>query len=144
MTLRVALLILMVVCPALAHDLIIDAELAQPDVRLAASYGLGGPTAQATVSVFAPDNPETPLFAGLTDAGGGFTFTPSDEGDWLVVVDDGYGHREQRFVTVVWATAAPAQEPRPSLWSRAGAGLALIFGSTAFFMWGNKRTSPPQ
>ncbi len=140
MTLRVALLILMVVCPALAHDLIIDAELDRPDVRLAASYGLGGPTAQATVSVFAPDNPETPLFVGLTDAGGGFTFTPSDEGDWLVVVDDGYGHREQRFVTVVWATSAPDQEPRPSLWPRAGAGLALIFGLTAFFARSKKHT----
>ncbi len=144
MSLRVALLILMVVYPTLAHDLIIDAELDQPNVRLAASNGLGGPTTRATVSVFAPGNPETPLFAGLTDADGGFTFAPSDEGDWLVVIDDGYGHREQRFVTVDWATSAPDQEPRPSLWSRAGAGLALIFGSTAFFMWGNKRTSPPQ
>jgi nickel transport protein len=139
MRLGVALLLLAVAIPAFAHDLIIDAEVARPDVLLAASYGLGVPTAAADVAVYSPADSQTAAFTGQTDVDGRFSFAPSVEGEWRVVVDDGYGHREQRTVAVAWAAPTEPPNPQSSRWTRAGAGLVLIFGVTAFVAWGRRR-----
>lgn len=133
-------ILLLSALPALAHGLIIDAELAQPDVVLSTSYGLGLPTADANVRVYSPADSATPSFEGQTDIDGGFRFAPSMEGDWRVIVDDGYGHREQRSIAVAWAAPVESLSSQPNVLSRAGAGLAVIFGITALFAWGKKRT----
>jgi nickel transport protein len=140
MKFRAFAILLLSALPALAHDLIIDAELSQPDVILSATYGLGVPAVDANVHIYSPSDSSTPSFEGRTDSDGRFRFVPSMEGDWLVVVDDGYGHREERSVAVTWSAPEADHSSRPSVLSRAGAGLAVIFGITALFVWGKKRT----
>lgn len=144
MKFRAFAILLLSALPALAHDLIIEAELARPDVLLSASYGFGVPTVDASIRIYPPSDRSTPSFEGRTDVDGGFRFAPSMEGDWLVVVDDGYGHREQRSIAVDWAAPAAGRSPESSVLSRAGAGLAVIFGITALFVWGKKRTPTVQ
>ncbi|MEM6716632.1 MAG: carboxypeptidase-like regulatory domain-containing protein, partial [Cyanobacteria bacterium P01_C01_bin.147] len=46
----------------------------------------GEPMAAATVQVFAPDDPQTPVQSGLTDASGRFVFVPTTAGTWEVSV----------------------------------------------------------
>ncbi|MEM6715925.1 MAG: carboxypeptidase-like regulatory domain-containing protein, partial [Cyanobacteria bacterium P01_C01_bin.147] len=55
-------------------------------VEIQASYDTGEPMAAATVQVFAPDDPQTPVQSGLTDASGRFVFVPTTAGTWEVSV----------------------------------------------------------
>jgi hypothetical protein len=130
--------------PVFGHELAIDVELQRPEVLLRASYGPGEPAAQVAVAVSSAAAQASWRISGETDESGAFAFTPPAEGEWLVRVDDGYGHIATRMVAVNWtAPAAELSEPA-SLLARAGAGLAVIFGLTAFVVWGRRRAAPLQ
>ncbi len=141
MKFRVILILLLLVKGAMAHDLVLDVEFARPEVIVAASYDLGAPASGADIRVSSPDNATTSEFVGVTDRDGEFRFAPSVEGQWLVELDDGFGHREQRVITVAWADSTTAEPEARDMLSRASTGLVLIFGVTALFAWGRKRSA---
>jgi hypothetical protein len=116
----------------------------QPEVLLRASYGPGEPAAHVSVGASSTAAPERLGISGETDEDGVFAFTPPAEGEWLVRVDDGYGHVATRTVVVDWAAPAAELPAPPTLWARTGAGLALIFGLTAFVVWGRQRLTTQQ
>jgi hypothetical protein len=140
---RYAALWLALCLPVFGHELAIDVEMQRPEVLLWASYGPGEPAMHVAVAASSAVAPARLGISGETDESGAFAFEPTAEGEWLVQVDDGYGHITKRTVAVKWD--APAAEPnQPTrLWTRTGAGLALIFGLTAF-VWGRRRNVPSQ
>jgi len=55
--------------------------------------------AEASVQVFAPDDPQTPVFTGTTDASGRYVFAPTQPGDWEVSVRQA-GHGDIAVIPV--------------------------------------------
>ena len=138
---RYAALWLALCLPIFGHELALDVELQQPEVVLRASYGPGEPAAHVAVAASSEAAPARLEISGETDELGTFAFKPPAEGDWLVRVDDGYGHVATRTVVVNWAAPAAELGEPASLWARTGAGLAVIFGLTAFVVWRWRRTA---
>lgn len=68
-------------------------------VEVQATYDSGEPLAAATVQVFAPDDPQTPVFTGVTDEAGYYVFAPTQPGDWEVSVRQA-GHGDIAVVPV--------------------------------------------
>ena len=83
---------------ALAHGAHIQARTATA-MEIQASYDTGEPMAEATVQIFAPDDPQTPVYTGLTDADGKFVFVPTAPGNWEVSVRQA-GHGDIAVVPV--------------------------------------------
>ncbi len=83
---------------ALAHGAHIQARTATA-MEIQASYDTGEPMAEATVQVYAPDDPQTPVYTGLTDADGKFVFVPTAPGNWEVSVRQA-GHGDIAVVPV--------------------------------------------
>ena len=53
----------------------------------------------AAVEVRSPGAGEEPWQKGETDRNGHFSFMPDMAGEWILIVDDGMGHREEsRFI----------------------------------------------
>ena len=72
---------------ARAHGVSIEYNTSM-EVEIVAAYDTGSPMAGAQVSVYAPDEPNTPWLTGTCDEEGRFTFTPdsSKPGTWDVQV----------------------------------------------------------
>ncbi|MEM6433259.1 MAG: carboxypeptidase-like regulatory domain-containing protein [Cyanobacteria bacterium P01_D01_bin.115] len=83
---------------ALAHGAHVQSRTTSA-VEIQAAYDSGEPMAAATVQVFAPDDPETPRFTGVTDAAGRFVFIPPQPGDWEVSVRQA-GHGDIAVIPV--------------------------------------------
>ncbi|RZM81878.1 carboxypeptidase-like regulatory domain-containing protein [Leptolyngbya iicbica] len=83
---------------AIAHGAHIQARTATA-MEIQATYDSGEPLAEATVQVFAPDDPQTPVYTGLTDADGKFVFVPTAPGNWEVSVRQA-GHGDIAVVPV--------------------------------------------
>jgi hypothetical protein len=132
--------------PALlsAHALTVDVEPAAPVVILRASYDHAEPAGRADVSVFRPEDSESPYQTGSTDAAGAFAFVPSEPGTWLAVVDDGFGHHTE--TKVEWSGGADpgAVGKSPAHWQNALSGVALLIGLTGIFLWRQSRGMSPQ
>jgi len=141
---RHVVLYLALCLPVFGHELAIDVEMRRPEVVLRASYGPGEPAAHVAVAASSAAAPARLGISGETDESGAFAFTPPAEGEWLVRVDDGYGHVATRAVVVNWAAPAAELGEPASLWTRTGAGLAVVFGLTALVVWGRRRTVPLQ
>lgn len=133
---RLLALVLTLASTAMAHDLALRVEQAQPAVIVYATYGGSEPVTDADVSVFSPDNQQSPFQTGLTDVKGVFAFVPSESGEWLVVFDDGYGHRAERKIAVDFQGdgAASTGSERSTL-DKAVLGVSMIFGLTGVFLW---------
>ncbi len=136
---RYVALWLAVCLPVFGHELVVDVEMERPVVSLRASYGPGEPAAHVAVAASASAKLGSAAISGETDSGGAFAFTPPAEGEWLVRVDDGYGHIAARTVVVNWARPATALNDQSNLWARMGAGLFVIFGLTAIVVLGRRR-----
>lgn len=141
---RYAALLLAFHLPAFCHELVVDIEIERPTVSLTASYGPGEPAMHVAVAASSAAAPARLAIAGETDESGAFAFTPPAEGEWLVRVDDGYGHIATRTVVVDWASPTAQRGESTSLWVRAGAGVVVIFGLTAFVFWGRRRLPTQQ
>lgn len=83
---------------AIAHGAHIQARTTNA-VEIQAAYDSGEPMAAATVQVFAPDDPQTPVFSGVTDESGYYVFAPTQPGDWEVSVRQA-GHGDITVVPV--------------------------------------------
>ncbi|XFA74077.1 hypothetical protein RYO59_002342 [Thermosynechococcaceae cyanobacterium Okahandja] len=68
---------------ALAHGVSLDYQRV---IQITARYDNGEPMANATVQVFAPDQPQAVALQGITTAEGHFQFTPDQAGYWQVQV----------------------------------------------------------
>lgn len=55
--------------------------------------------AEAQVQVYSPEDPQTPVFTGITDEAGQFVFVPDQPGDWEVSVRQA-GHGDIAVIPV--------------------------------------------
>jgi nickel transport protein len=83
----VLLLVLLSTTTALAHGARIDYTVNMA-IEIVAAYDSGEPMAEAQVTIYAPDDLETPWLTGTTDDEGRFIFTPDPAipGTWDVQV----------------------------------------------------------
>jgi nickel transport protein len=127
---------------ALAHGAHIQSRSTDA-IEIQASYDSGDPMAEAQVQVFAPDDPQTPVFTGMTDGAGRFVFVPDQPGDWEVSVRQA-GHGDIAVIPVAADGAIAAGYTDAAgltpvqRWVMAG---AVIWGfvGTALFFWRGKR-----
>ncbi len=124
-----------------AHDLDLSVEYAQPAVVVHALYGGAEPVTDADVSIFSPENPDSPYQTGITDIAGLFAFVPSGAGQWRVVIDDGFGHRAEQEIAVDWSAASSDAAPSGarSTADKAVLGVSIIFGLTGLLLWSQSR-----
>ena len=83
---------------ALAHGAHIQSRTTSA-IEIKASYDNGEPMAEAQVQVYSPEDPQTPLFTGITDKDGEFVFVPDQPGDWEVSVRQA-GHGDIAVIPV--------------------------------------------
>jgi len=128
-----------------AHDLALRVEQVQPAVIVYATYAGVEPVTDADVTIFSPQNAESPFQTGITDVRGVFAFVPSEPGDWRIV-DDGFGHRFDQTIAVDWQSA-PVNEHGGggATWANAILGVSIIFGFTGILLWlkSRERTGAP-
>lgn len=105
-----------------------------------AEYDDGEPMAYAAVEIKSPGS-DIAFQTGRTDRNGHFMFSPDQQGQWRIVVQDGMGHR-LALDAEVSADAAVSKisefplDPHPLAMTRAGKviiGLSIIFG--IFGLW---------
>lgn len=114
---------------AIAHGAHIQSRTTNA-VEIQATYDTGEPMADAAVQVFAPDDPQTPVFTGVTNEAGQFVFAPTQPGDWEVSVRQA-GHGD---ITVI-----PVQEDNviaSSFTNDAGLSLGQRFIVAGAVTWG--------
>lgn len=121
-----------------AHGLNVEWRPAGESLVVAASYDDGSPAANADAEVSGPGGGLHTT--GSTDAAGLFAFVPAGAGSWTVVVDDGFGHRQELVITHEpgAAAATPGAMSPGTSWRELGTGLAIIFGVTGFWLWRRK------
>ena len=125
------------------HDLVVRVEPGPAAVVLRATYDGADPAGWADVEIFQPGDPDSPYQTGATDSAGAFAFVPSAPGQWLAVIDDGYGHRTEKRVDWTEADAPKPPEPaKPGVWRDALTGIALLIGMTGIWLWRQSRASP--
>ncbi|MDB9525510.1 carboxypeptidase-like regulatory domain-containing protein [Oscillatoria sp. CS-180] len=83
---------------AIAHGAHIQSR-ATSAVEIQAAYDTGEPMAAAQVQVFAPDDPQSPVFTGTTDEAGHFVFVPNQPGNWEISVRQA-GHGDIAVIPV--------------------------------------------
>ncbi len=111
-------------------------------VQVVAKYDTDEPMREAQVSIYHPDQPQTPWLTGQTDANGYFEFTPDQGGNWDIKVRHA-GHGA--LVTMEWppetalaakeltALGSSAQGGLPQ-WLGLGLGVAGCLGGAWFMM----------
>ena len=119
---RLAVLsVLLGASPAFAHKLTATVTPLPPDrLRVVAGYDDGTP-ADGAVAVLRAG--EVEVGRATLDANGTAEL-PQPVGDWLLVVDDGAGHR----TTVKGSAGSAVETGAPSRWVMTGLGLAVIVG----------------
>lgn len=128
--------------PAIAHSSSLEFSLRQ-SVEITATYDSGDPMNEAQVSIYAPDDPETPWQTGLTDDQGRFQFAPDQAGPWDVKVRKaGHGTLMTIPINTTTTTEVSAVSPNapalPRSYSPAQKGMmaiAIVWGcvGTALF-----------
>lgn len=123
---------------AIAHGAHVQARTSTA-VQIEATYDSGEPMAEATVEVYAPDDPQTPVFSGSTDDAGRYTFVPTAPGNWEIAVRQA-GHGDIAVVPVEADGAIAstfANDSGLSLTQRIVIAGAVTWGcvGTALFFW---------
>ena len=109
---------------ALAHGAELTATPVQA-IALKARFGSGAPMAGAQVQAFAPDDPQTPVALGMTDADGRFVFVPDlMPGRWTVQVRAG-GHGAITYFEQ-GSSALRVTVQRPQDWGQRALMVALV------------------
>lgn len=129
-----------------AHGAIVDYQTTKT-VEIQSRYDTGEPLANAQVSVYTPDNPNTPWQTGITDETGKFMFTPDAnlQGYWEVKVRQaGHGGLVSIPINTEIETNNSSTFDSTSLnsWQRGlmiGSVIWGCIGTALFFM-----KSPPQ
>lgn len=148
----VAMSLLVTTGSAFAHGVNVEASIEGRMVVLSSFYSSNHPLADASVSIYSPVDPENTWQTGRTDRTGHFAFVPDAEGEWVIVVDDGKGHKKRTTVnytaeisegeempeeekTGEVIVAEPVEPPvnRMSNFYKILMGLSLIIGITGLF-----------
>ncbi len=91
-----------------------------PPVVVRVEYAGAGPAEDIEVTVYSPSAADEPVRRMLSGEGGLVEFIPPEAGDWLLVADDGMGHRtvlegkqgiplgEAPSAGLNWSVVAPA------------------------------------
>lgn len=76
-------------------------DLFSAELEFTATYSTGEPMNEATVTIYAPGDDETPWQEAATDAEGNFAFLPDEsiEGDWRIEFEQA-GHKDILIVPV--------------------------------------------
>jgi nickel transport protein len=127
---------------ALAHGAHIQSRTASA-VEIQASYDTGEPMAEAQVQVYSPEDPQTPVFSGVTDESGKFVFVPTQSGDWEISVRQA-GHGDIAVVPV--ETGGTIAEEFTNSGGLSPMQRVIVAGAvtwgcvgTALFFWRGKR-----
>ncbi|MCI3280703.1 carboxypeptidase-like regulatory domain-containing protein [Synechococcus sp. PCC 6717] len=142
---------LLIAPQAIAHGVALNYQ-AQQVVKITAHYDSGQPMANATVKVFAPNQPQQAVIQGATNAAGEFQFTPDQAGSWQVQVRQA-GHGGNLTVPVrldatpvstavqVTAAASPVSLSQYTPLQVSIMVLAVLWGAigTACFAWSRRR-----
>jgi len=85
---------------AVAHGVDLTVESAQA-LQVTAAFDSGEPMANATVTIYSPEQPTEPWSTGMTDTQGRFSFVPDSAiaGDWVLQVRQA-GHGEMVSIPV--------------------------------------------
>jgi nickel transport protein len=140
-----ALLLLLVLLmawrsPAQAHGVEITA-VPGPAVVVSGIYSDGEPMSFVKIKVTSPQGKTHQV--GNSDANGNFAFLPNQPGKWLVVAEDGMGHRAEttwqqsadKAASKSSAPPSPAQAMDTSKWVRAAWGLSALFWLSGLVFW---------
>ncbi|MGB3536500.1 MAG: carboxypeptidase regulatory-like domain-containing protein [Microcoleaceae cyanobacterium] len=131
-----------------AHGALIDYQITET-IEIQSRYDTGEPLAKAQVTVYTPDNPNTPWQTGITDEDGKFIFTPNADitGYWEVKVRQA-GHGG--LVSIPVETTTPINKTNSSQnatglnpWQRGlmiGSVIWGCIGTALFFMKNNPST----
>lgn len=143
MILRLGLAVFACAVLAGAHDLKLSVQRVEPVVIVRALYGGAEPAGNADFEVRGPSNPRLLYQSGRCDPNGAFSFVPDSEGDWNVLIDDGFGHRVETAILVSWGgSSSPA--PPAFDWRRLLTGLSWIVGLTGLALWWKTRSAMGQ
>lgn len=120
-----------------AHDLTTSVEISPRSVIVRTSYSGEESAAYAQVLVYGPGDRTREFQNGGTDANGVFSFVPDRDGEWLLVVDDGMGHRAEVKVQINRSGGASAATPTTNLSTgqKLLAGVSFILGFTGLLAW---------
>ncbi|GAB4346101.1 MAG: carboxypeptidase regulatory-like domain-containing protein [Cyanophyceae cyanobacterium] len=97
---------------ARAHGAKLDHQTVQA-IEAIARYDSGEPMAGASVTVYPPDDPQTPWSTGTTDGAGRFWFRPDRPGTWELKVRQA-GHGSLIAIAVDPAIVAPSSSATPA------------------------------
>jgi len=99
-----------------------------------AEYTTGEPMSYAKVVITAPDK-KIPFQIGRTDRNGRFCFYPDMPGKWMIVVEDGMGHRLEMNLPVkhiehleISGNTESSEEKFIYKYLRVISGISIIFG----------------
>ncbi|MEB3232123.1 MAG: carboxypeptidase regulatory-like domain-containing protein [Leptolyngbyaceae bacterium] len=144
----VPLATLAIASPALAHNVETNYILSNDaalDVQVL--YSDGQPFGDAPVAIYSPDDFETPIYQGMTNEAGRFSFYPgenAEQGDWKLKIGE-LGHGDILLVPVdnegidieLVGQATPGQQDDNMVYWAVGLGL-LSAGATARIMTARK------
>ena len=118
--------------PLYAHG--VRGKIARGGIVIIAEYTTGEPMSYAKVVITAPDK-KIPFQIGRTDRNGRFCFFPDMPGKWMVVVEDGMGHRLEMNLPVkhiehleTSGKIEGSEEKFISKYLRIISGISIIFG----------------
>jgi nickel transport protein len=127
-----------------AHDLVVRTELSGRAVIVQGDYAGESPVRDAEVRVFESNTEISPTLVGRTDRNGVFSFVPDVAGEWVVIVDDGYGHYAESRITIDEDGAATSNgSGRLSTWLQMLVGVSVIFGITGLWHWRKAASGRP-
>jgi len=135
---------------AFSHGLEIQVVLNYPAVISTAMYSADEPAKGIMITVFSASDRAKTYQTGQTDPAGKFAFIPDAEGAWMIIADDGHGHKEETEVTVTSgffhpqpdepievpvAEVVPVESTVPDMPKsyKILMGLSLLFGITGIY-----------
>lgn len=112
---------------ARAHGTDISYTISEQTITVVALFDDATPMADATYTIYAPDNPQEAYLAGVADGNGIFEFDIDTriDGRWDVTISSG-GHGDIVRIPVERGTIGEYQPERFPQWVRMVAGLGVI------------------
>jgi hypothetical protein len=126
----------------LAHGVEMTAGTGQEAAWIRAGYAGGDPMEFARVRVIDPQGRTHQV--GNADSQGRFAWLADQEGEWMVVAEDGMGHRGEVAVKAgATAVSSPApvqmESASPPRWLKTLLGLSFIFWLSGLVFWQKAR-----
>lgn len=127
-----------------AHGTNIDWAISDTVVTITARYETGDPISNASITVYAPDNPQVAIETGSADQNGIYTFEidPAQTGTWSISVRDNDGHGEIVNIPYGGTSASGTTAIPPAVRYGVMAFVILGLGAVAFIFSRNQQQEP--